>query len=294
MNYFNKYKKYNQKIINQLGGSKGSKRLEKEIDKLKASNLYKNIVLSEDKKSVTFTRISDNANITVIIPDNYPFEAPSITINETKYNIGSVWSSASTIGSMFEYDKKVLILCHNTMVNGKFEPLVLNNHWYGSPELQIFQRIFAEYNLKGKPIFETIDIIPGGTYQADAFSDEFINQHINDYDIVMVPDCGGPWYYLQNTDLYDGVRKIRDLTTDEVNVNKEILIKLCLKLTKVVKQGGIIQFSKFISEIPCTINGSDFDTFSDALTFYLTQNGFTTQIKIDDKSKNIFLIAIKQ
>jgi hypothetical protein len=276
-----------------LGGSNRSKRLEKEIDKLKASNLYKNIVLSEDKKSLTFTRISDNANITVIIPDNYPFEAPSITINETKYNIDSVWSVVSTIGSMFEYDKKVLILCHNKMVNGKFEPLVLNNHWYGSPELQIFQRIFAEYNLKGKPIFETIDIIPGGTYQADAFSDEFINQHINDYDIVMVPDCGGPWYYLQNTDLYDGGRKIRDLTTDEVNVNKEILITLCLKLTKVVKQGGIIQFSKFISEIPCTINGSDFDTFSDALTFYLTQNGFTIS-KIDDPYAKLILIAIKQ
>lgn len=101
------------------------------------------------------------------------------------------------------FDKKVLILCHNRKVTGTFTPLGLNNHFYGidfnidGTETKLFKNIFEEYKLSGTPKFETVDIIPGGTYTDDAFSDEF-NAHTDDYDLVLVPDCGGPWYTLQN------------------------------------------------------------------------------------------------
>jgi len=176
-------------------------------------------------------------------------------------------------------EEKVLILCHPKIVTGSFNPLTLNNHWYGlkmqEGKPHLFEQLFSEYNLKGIPTFETVDpfsvsaenIIKfnwppdnvRGTYIEDAFSDEFINKHIGEYYLVMVPDCGGRWY------------------TEQSNypVNKENLLKLCLDLTKMVKKDGFIQFGKFLSK-GCDNPPPPFFTDLDNL---LKQNSFDTKIK---------------
>jgi len=169
------------------------------------------------------------------------------------------------------YDKKVLILCHNKPVTGTFEPLVLNNHWYGADFCQLFQKLFTEYKLSGTPEFHTVDIdppprnLPGATYQADAFSDEFIDAHLDEYDLVLVPDCGGDWYKLQSGE--DDEKK------------SFTLIQLSIRLTKIVKRGGLIHFGKFLYNSPCTIEGREFSSLVSALNFYLEKNGFTSTIK---------------
>jgi hypothetical protein len=170
--------------------------------------------------------------------------------------------------------KLVLILCHPKPVTGTFYPdYQLNNHWWGGYDgkKNIYKRLFEEYGLIGEPIFETIDVKQGGTYVADAFSDEFINSNINKYDLVMVPDCGGQWYEYQSD--ING-----NLSEDEKNTRKSFLIALCINLTKVVKNGGIICFSKFMNKSSCIIEGRKYDTFSQALVFYLNQNGFNCKI----------------
>jgi len=302
MSFINKYKKYSQKLINQIGGA----RIDKEIIMSMTPDLYKNVILSEDKKLLTLTRISDNANIRVILPVNYPFNKPQIFINDREIGINEYDITkfiTKYLDESLEFNKKVLILCHPELVNGSFEPLTLNNHWWGmllgDNELPIFNDIFREYNLKGKPKFDTVDIIPGGTFQEDAFNDEFINKHIDDYDLIMVPDCNGPWAELQSSvkPIFDGNRKypvLQNLTLDEQNDNKTILITLCLNLIKMIKSGGIIVFSKLIAEKPCMINLKSFDTFSSALNYYLNQNGFTTNIKETGMTTKIkYLIAVK-
>lgn len=164
------------------------------------------------------------------------------------------------------FDKKVLILCHNKLVTGTFDPLVLNNHWYGLDGIQLFTKLFAEYKLSGTPEFETVDILPGGTYKEDAFSDDFINKHLGDYDMVLVPDCAGPWWELQSVD------------EEKKNDSYLTMINLCIKLTKMVKQGGIIHFGKIIYNRPCTINKRDFESLVAALKFYLDENGLVSKI----------------
>lgn len=312
MNFFGKYNKYIKKTNNLYGGSfsyeKCILRIKKEINMFLLPEEYNNIVLTEPgagagadaKIKLTFTRIKDNASIIIEFSTDYPFVKPNITINDMKINIG-VWGPTFTMKKILEleeeYTKKVLILCHPRLVTGTFEPLVLNNHFFGFPEFQYFQKIFGKYNLTGIPKFDTVDILPGGTYQADAFSDEFINLHINDYDLVMIPDCGGPWYFL-NTDsetiIYpDGKKEEKKFTIQEQNDNKTKLITLCIKLSKIVKQGGIIQFSKFIyEEQPCIIDGINYDNFSSALGSHLSQNGFKVTFETIDTNRVI--VAIKQ
>jgi hypothetical protein len=132
--------------------------------------------------------------------------------------------------------KKVLILCHPKIVTGSFEPLILKNHWYGlviQENKSIFEHLFLEYKLKGIPIFETVDIILGGTYKDDVFNDKFINEHLEEYDLVIVPDCGGPWYYLQN---------------EENEENDIKFLEICGNLVKMLKPNGIIQFGKFLRD----------------------------------------------
>lgn len=192
--------------------------------------------------------------------------------------------------------KFVLILCHNRIVTGTFSPdYKLENHFYGS--CGIYKALFEEYELSGDPIFETIDITPGGTYADNAFSDKFIDGHIRYYDLVMVPDCGGEWFEYQDSTIKNSAKgKFSPnihLSYEEQNNRKTELIKLCLKLTKVVKKGGIIQFSKFLSETPCIIEGRNFNTFSEALNTYLNENEFNSNIKKIVQTNEISIIAIR-
>jgi len=196
--------------------------------------------------------------------------------------------------------KFVLILCHPKQVTGTFSPeYQLNNHWWGGHEgkKNIYKRLFEEYRLIGEPIFQTIDVKPGGTYVADAFSDEFINSNINKYDLVMVPDCGGQWYNYQ-IDIIGNLFESRKLSEYEKNMRKSSLISLCINLTKVVKNGGIICFSKFIDKSSCIIEEIGYGTFSQALVFYLNQNGFNCKIismkLMTNGAVDEYIIAIKK
>lgn len=259
MNYLYKYKKYEHKLTGHMVGG----RIEKEINKFLTPDLYQDIVLSDDKKLLTFTRILDNAKIRVILSSGYPWAPPLIYVNnnilpdvEYKWNPYSmIINYLPKISPPFP-NKNVLILCHNRIVTGTFEPMVLNNHWYGSEGLDLFQKIFNGIQLEGYLSFDTVDLIPGGTYQADAISDDFINANKNKYDLIMVPDCGGQWYKLQKED----------------DANKTELIRLSINLTLMLKPKGIIVFSKFMSETPCHINERDFPTFSSALEYSLKNN----------------------
>ena len=191
--------------------------------------------------------------------------------------------------------KYVLILCHPKPVSGTFSPdYILNNHFYGI--CGIYKGLFEEYHLSGEPEFHTIDILPGGTFTDNAFSDKFINEHIEGYDLVMVPDCGGEWFEYQSPTIQNKTKgflsSIR-LSDEDQNNRKTELIKLCLKLTKIVKKGGIIQFSKFMTNDPCIIEGRRFDKFSEALNTYLNENGFKSEIKIIQEVADINIIAIK-
>lgn len=100
-------------------------------------------------------------------------------------------------------------------------------------------------------IIETIDLFPGANYKIDGFSDEFINANLERYDLVFIPDCGGLWYELQEEYIIEKGKIINKFTEEEINNNLSLLIEYILKVLKLVKNNGIIAFSKILFDKKC-------------------------------------------
>lgn len=228
------------------------RRIKYEEKQITAMNSYSHPNISEsyvfpNNFSMRFTKTSTADNIIVKFSDEYPDIKPTIIINGVDIGIDD-WSSTRTIVEyLAQYDadkakKKILILCHTDKVTGSFESYNLNGHWMGNPyntELEkdsIFKKLFSNFNLTGEAVFQTVDIqnVNTCTYpMTDAFSMKFIEKHINQYDLIMVPDCAGIWSDDQESD-----------------VKSDVLILKCILLTNMLKHNGIIMFSKFLSDPP--------------------------------------------
>jgi hypothetical protein len=138
--------------------------------------------------------------------------------------------------------KSMLVLCH---------PRSIETHWLYEDE------ILPTINENKIELVKTVDILPGGDIEADAFSDKFINDNEGKWDIVYVPDCGGKWCKYQI--LKD---QIRTIYRNEYGIEGKVDIfynfsdqyehfkGLILKLYRLVKPGGYLHFSKvgFISD----------------------------------------------
>jgi SAM-dependent methyltransferase len=125
-------------------------------------------------------------------------------------------------------DPKMLIYCHNRIVDLTRAD---TNHWQGP----IFKQLLRERRIDSTKIkVDTIDIVPGGTIVGDGFSKSFIDSHENEFDIVILPDCGGKWYEFQ-----------KEEHTDE---KFQSLLSLMIELLRLVKPGGIIMFGKILYE----------------------------------------------
>lgn len=79
-------------------------------------------------------------------------------------------------------------------------------------------------------IFETVDIVGSPDHIQDAFSNDFILQNINKFDIVILPDCSGLWWEILNIK-----------NTEEQSI---ALYSLIENIMKMVKQGGRLYISK--------------------------------------------------
>ena len=315
-----------------VGGGCLHVRIKKELKYIEESKKYEIINFNEENCELDLIHKLDEAKIKIKL-NKYPLEKPIIIINDLimSQRILEPWNLHErnkndkndkndivynlklilrTINKYFpdnvnndnkkiKYNKKVLILCHNKKVTGTFKPSLKLEKFekYCNTDFNSFNELFEKYHLDGIPKFETVDIIPGGTYIEDAFSTTFIGKHIEEYDLLMVPDCAGPWENLISETIpnkHNFFLVERVLEPHEINANKTKLIELCLELTKMVKPGGIIQFGKFVSETPCTIYGKEYSKFSEALISVLETNGFKTETKILEKSGlGLNIIAVK-
>jgi SAM-dependent methyltransferase len=121
----------------------------------------------------------------------------------------------------------MLIYCHNRIVDLTRAD---TNHWQGP----IFKQILTERGIDPREIkVDTIDRLPGGTIVADGFSKSFIDLHENEFDMVILPDCGGKWYEFQK---------------EHNDENFQSLLSLMIELLRLVKPGGVIMFGKILHE----------------------------------------------
>lgn len=124
-------------------------------------------------------------------------------------------------------DPKMLIYCHRRVVD---LTRANTNHWQGP----IFKQLLTERGIDPMKIkVDTIDVGPGGTIVADGFSKSFIDLHENEFDIVILPDCGGLWNEFQK---------------EHNDENFQRLLSLMIELIRLVKPGGTIMFGKIMYE----------------------------------------------
>lgn len=96
----------------------------------------------------------------------------------------------------------ILVYCHPRKINYDDK----SSHWWlGTNYADISSRPVIDYilernNIKPKSAkFHTVDIQGTPDYITDGFSSEFISQHQNEFDVVMLPDCEGRWWEIINS-----------------------------------------------------------------------------------------------
>ncbi len=230
MDYQEKYLKYKTKYLhlkNIVGGGflnpQIENRVQIEIKRLKDLDLFDDFNYDKENNRITFIRKSDGCIIRIVLSQNYPFDKPIITYNNKNLNIDS-WVIGKKLELLItdvpdnlEKKNQILIMCHP-------RKLETHGHWLLDSDIKplIEKERIDNYE------FITGDIISGGDIQDDLFSDGFINQNIENFNAVIMPDCGGFWYTLQESKECDK------------------LYKIIKKVMNIVKKNGVLFISKFI------------------------------------------------
>jgi hypothetical protein len=150
----------------------------------------------------------------------------------------------------------ILIGAHPKKIN-KGE--LIRKHFWGNEIQVLIER--EKLNKENKEIkIETIDILPGGTYQSNIFDEIFVKQHQEIYDQIYLLDCGGIWYVLQTLEtlqIMNSKESIETIESKEIIKMREELTKLSYmeiqtriqelieKLYSMLKINGLCVFSKF-------------------------------------------------
>ena len=188
----------------------------------------------ETTHTFTIIRHIDDSKVTIKIPENYPYTAPTIisqlvTTQKTHEILIPNWTPAKNIfKSIFEMLQpasdtsdeqkkyKMLIYCHDMPVNKK------EDHYFYDYLATFIEMHYSEITIVDFDI-KTLDsnIIGNPDIKVDGFSKTFIANHPDRYDIITLPDCGGIWYTYQlqeNTDIPTGVEQQQALVFNIINI----------------------------------------------------------------------------
>ena len=121
-------------------------------------------------------------------------------------------------------NKYALIYCHRRKWNDD-TPHFLKNR---------IQEYCEKNNKEKKPIiYLTIDILEGGDFQNDGFSEEFINSYKESCDFVFIPDCDGIWGEAYKSESLDKFQKILSNVSSLLKKDGQLLFsKIPLSLEK--------------------------------------------------------------
>jgi hypothetical protein len=278
-----KYLKYKKKYIDLIGGNEY---LIQVVNELKKNKDYKNINLNLSEPIILNLDYKNNC-IKIIFENKFPDFIPTFYIDNILFNlptnISENWiiynSNINILNELIKIiisnSSKILIFCHARIVSGTLDNL--DYHWWRDK----IREISCELKLSGNIIFDTVDVIKGGTYQRDGFSEDFIIEHLGEYDIVLIPDCGGKWFTLQQD------KKLLDKNLSEL-INNNVI-----NVLRLVKLGGAIIFSKIYDNKKCNINGKLFEDLFSAMIYFMEQNGFRTEKRYYEMYQIYYIIGFR-
>lgn len=157
----------------------------------------------------------------------------------------------------------VLILCHPKIIKIKNDKII--NHWYNDIILTVLNKYNIDINLLN---FETVDVLSGGNFKNDCFSEEFQMANHKKYDMIIMPDCAGNWFKFQQEH------------------NEEKFRSLLLGVITMLKDNSLILIDKLI-----------YPEFKILTEFVLVESGFEIipilNSKLFGNNYNRFILASK-
>jgi hypothetical protein len=284
MTFYKKYLKYKKKYIDLVGGNPYLNQI---VEELKEDKDYENINLILGNPIILNLNYKNNC-FTIIFENEFPKFIPKVYIDDILIEIPSLITDYWNVpldDNLIDYLIKIIIMerlprilifCHPKKVTGTCE--YIEGHWWSGK----ISEISKELKLSGELIIETLDVLKGGTYEIDGFSDKFINDHLEEYNMVLIPDCSDKWAFLQNETLGD------------ININlSRLMNEYIIKTLRLVKLGGAIIFSKLYDRKNCIINGIQFNDFFDAIIHFLNIHGFKTEKRYYDFYQIYFIIGFR-
>ncbi len=128
-----------------------------------------------------------------------------------------------------EEENVMLIYCH---------PGSLDTHFMKP----IFDKISDDFKITKRVSVDNWDVSWSvADYKEDGFSDSFFENHRNEFKVVFVPDCSGPWYTYQNQN------------------DRESMYRLIQQLKTLIKPGGAIYFGKWVRSFDGKMLNSDLE-----------------------------------
>ena len=216
------------------------------------------IDLTVDKPTVrvNFTNIPDNYFVLTWVDEQI-----FITLNDFQLTIQpwnyTTYNNYSNLLEFYEYNqdlidtiininksqknpKKVLIYCHAPYSNNIEDQIICNfdngqllSHWWGLNGIFKTLTQTDEFkDLSGIHICDTVDIQKEyATFVKDGFNSDFIENKLQNYDLVMVPDCDGDWFNCQ---------------VNNYGKTHEDLLIIVNNMINALKDNAVIVFSKFM------------------------------------------------
>ena len=123
-------------------------------------------------------------------------------------------------------------MCSMLICAHPLKPSPENPHW----QSEIFPEMFGQFSPGNEFEISTCDIKPGGDFIIDVFNPQDTEKT---HDIVLAPDLSGDWWNVQ------AGYSIENKTSR--NLTAQYLADLMIRMLPLVKPGGVLLCSKFIS-----------------------------------------------
>lgn len=136
---------------------------------------------------------------------------------------------------------KILVFCHPKKIETPRDHFAYD-----------FMMSYVPEEYKESVIFETVDIVGTPDYKTDAFSKSFASEHMMEYDLLFLLDCGGEWLHIQSYE---------NMYVDRINYRDRIVYIT----SNMLKPGGYIVMGKFM-------DGMDSDLLHDMIRGFQKKN----------------------
>ena len=167
---------------------------------------------------------------------------------------------------MFSATRNVLIGCHPKRQQFQ-RPSGELDHWQ---DLLIRREVLKRFKDDSDVDYYTTDILDAGAPDIFKETNSYTKQHHEFFDVIFLPDCGGPWYDAQT-----------------ITVNPVIpLYELIRRVMTMLKPSGYLYAGKLLNEVGKPLSDTNLSSQLVKRTEKISKNQFSAVVEDIELSEN--------